>query len=61
MKILSFQGPSFEATVASGGSAGSEKAPTSLLTGISEWLAYKWRKSMQPELTGAKVVGMGSV
>ncbi|KAL6038478.1 hypothetical protein STEG23_014301 [Scotinomys teguina] len=45
VKVFSFRGTSFEAAATSGGSAGSEKAPSSLPVGISEWLDQKLTKS----------------
>lgn len=59
VKVFSVRGTSFEAAATSGGSASSEKAPSSSSVGISEWLDQKLTKSDRPELTGAKVVVSG--
>ncbi|ERE75084.1 electron transfer flavoprotein subunit alpha [Cricetulus griseus] len=59
VKVFSVRGTSFEAAATSGGSASSEKAPSSSPVGISEWLDQKLTKSDRPELTGAKVVVSG--
>lgn len=59
VKVFSVRGTSFDAAATSGGSARSEKAPSSSSVGISEWLDQKLTKSDRPELTGAKVVVSG--
>ncbi|XP_051838399.1 electron transfer flavoprotein subunit alpha, mitochondrial [Antechinus flavipes] len=59
VKVFSIRGTSFEAASTSGGSAGTENAPSASPVGLSEWLDQKLSKSDRPELTSAKVVVSG--